>query len=309
LDRAFEDSFEECALKAIDYTDGTASITRANLVYAFENLSYFSKINISGLGGSELIKPVYKANMQVSRETFELLCADNFDKKFKNAFKKVKALNYLKPDVIESFTEEIKEDFKRNYIKGLSGHDRLIKFYVFLIQESWRKYLMQEMRMVRPYVETRTPYFDEDFVELIFRTPFAGIYNGATKKNPFLRRNGLSFYGKLIHKLSPELGRFITDRGYRPSDIILPFWLKAVKVTPHYVKNKLNRIIRGDDTFRPWPWSRNMLRKYIYSIGREDELFTDSLIRDFENKPNLEKNFRFYSIFSFRLWSSLFLKN
>ena len=168
---------------------------------------------------------------------------------------------------------------------------------------------MQEIMIERYYVNTLTPYFDEDFLELIFKTPFAGIYKGAGKKDIFSRRNSQLFYAKIIQRVKPAIGDIITDRGYKPKDLLLPFILRAFKILPLYSITKIKDNIKGNDTFNPEQWRRSMLEKYIYNIGKNDDIFTDRLIRDFRAGFNLKENFRFFSIFSLRLWLHLLRNN
>jgi hypothetical protein len=309
LANEFEERYEEYALKALDFSGGAAPILRANFPYAFERLSKFSKINITGLFGSEIIKPFSLANEQVNQEIIDLFMDSDFDKAFNRAVIKIKQTDYIKSHVIDKYIQEIKEDFKEKYIQRLKSFDKIARFYIFLLEEAIRKYFMQEIMIERHYVNTLTPYFDEEFLELIFKTPFAGIYKGAGKKDIFSRRNSQLFYAKIIQRVKPALGDIITDRGYKPKDLLLPFILRAFKILPLYSITKIKDNIKGNDTFNPEQWPRSMLEKYIYNIGKNDDIFTDRLIRDFRAGFNLKENFRFFSIFSLRLWLHLLRNN
>lgn len=305
LDAEFEKEYERCALKALDFSNGTAPILRANFPYVFEKLNYFSKVNITGLFGSEVIKIFHRANEQVSQETFDLFLNEDFDTTFVNILGKLKKIGYLKSDIIDRYLPAVREDFRKLYMQRLQSFDRTKRFYIFLFEETIRKYFMKEIGIERYYVDTRTPYFDEEFLELFLRTPFAGVYKRPGKKNVFSRRHSQLFYAKLIQMAKPVLGEIITDRGYSPKDLLLPFILKSFKIAPVYLKERLRRKIKGNDTFKSEEWSRNLIGKYIYKLNNYDEIFTDKLIKDFENNTNFRDNFRFFSIFSFRLWLHL----
>jgi hypothetical protein len=309
LDEEFEKKYEEYALKTLQYSDGTAPILRANFPYAFEELCKFSKVNITGLFGSEIIKPFYKANEQINQETIDLFMSSDFDKRFDDIIAVIKRAGYLKAGIFDRYAQEIKEDFKKDYIQKLDSYNKIARFYIFFLEESVRKYFMQEIRIERCYVDTRTPYFDEDFLELIFKTPFAGIYKGALKKNPFQRRKSQIFYTKMIKKTKPMLGDIITDRGYKPSDFLSPSLVTALKVGMLYTAQKMRKYMRPNGTFRGPLWSSDMVKKYVNIIGKEDDIFTDKLIKDFESGMHLRSNFRFFSIFSLRLWFYLNCQN
>lgn len=307
LDREFENSYEKYALKALDFSNGSAPILRANFPYVFEQLSSFSKVNITGLFGSEIIKCFHQANEQVSQETIDLFMNGDFDKNFESSIRRIKKIGYINNSVIDKYSHPIRDDFNNNYIQRLKKFSNIHRFYIFLLEEAIRKYFMQEISIERYYVETITPYLDDDFLELIFKTPFAGIYKGASKRNIFSRRNSQIFYAKLIAKAKPILGGIITDRGYKPKDLLLPFVVRAFKIGPQYLKERIKRNIKGNDTFNSGLWSKNMVKKYIYKTGNSDDIFTDKLIKDFETGFNLRGDFRFFSVFSLRLW--LYLLN
>ena len=80
--------------------------------------------------------------------------------------------------------------------------------FFFILQEGIRKYFMQEIQIERVYVTTRFPYLDDDLVELIYKTTFAGMYNGFLKKSMVKRRKGQLLYAHIINKYKPELERF-----------------------------------------------------------------------------------------------------
>ncbi|MFA5337273.1 MAG: hypothetical protein WC330_02965 [Candidatus Omnitrophota bacterium] len=301
LEKDFEEKYEEYALKALEYSDGTAPISHANFPYALEKLSTFSKINITGLFGSEIIKPFYKANEQLSQEAINLFLSNNFDKEFSKTIAKLNKKWFLQPNIINKYAEEIREDFRKKYISGLAGFDKRIMLYIFFIEEAIRKYFMREIRIERYCVDTRIPYFDDDFLELIFKTPFSAICKGIGKKNIFSRRNSQVFYAKIIQAAKPVLGNIITDRGYVPHSLLLPPILRAVKILPAYLKQKMFDRIKNNDTFKTEQWTKNIISKYIGKLNNDD-IFSSMPIKNFANNVDVKDNFRFLSVFSLRLW-------
>ena len=301
LDEEFKENYEKYALEALEASDGTASISRANFVYAFKKLCKVARVNITGLFGSEVIKPLHKANELVSQETIDLFTASDSDAAFRKAIQKIKETGYIKPDVVDRYSGEINGIFRDVYIDKLKALGGVERFYIFLLEESARKYFIQEIRTEKSYVDTRTPYLDEDFLELIFRTPFAGAYKGALKKNPFLRRRSQEFYARIIQRTEPVLGEVLTDRSYAPNDLLLPFIIRELKIGPMHLGERLKRHLGGNDTFSS-EWPKNMVKKYVYRVGKEDDFFTGKLIDDHRGQTQPKEIDRFYSMFSLRLW-------
>jgi hypothetical protein len=48
-----------------------------------------------------------------------------------------------------------------------------------------------------------------------------------------------------------------------------------------------------------------MVEKYIYKIGKGDDIFSDRLYKNFEARFNLKGDPRFFSTFSLKLWLHL----
>jgi hypothetical protein len=239
----------------------------------------------------------------------DLFINGDCEKSFQKAIRNIKQTGYISHDIIDKYSREIKEDFVNNYIQRLKGLSNIHRFYIFLFEEAIRKYFMQEVRIERYYVNTLTPYFDEEFLELILRTPFAGIYKSEGRKNLFSRRDSQIFYAKIIQTAKPALGDIITDRGYKPNELLLPFIIKAFKIGSAYLQEKTIRSLKGNDVFRSELWSKNMVEKYIYKIGNNDDIFTDRLTQGFNIGLNLKGDFRFFSFFSLRLWLYLLRNN
>ncbi|MFA5336707.1 MAG: hypothetical protein WC330_00050 [Candidatus Omnitrophota bacterium] len=300
LDEAYERNYKEYALRALDYSNGSAPILRANFPYVFEQLSTFSTVNVTGLFGSEIIKCFRRANEQLSWEAMNLFSAGDFEKNYQKAVKNIKKIGYINNSVIDKYSQEILDDFSNSYIKRLAGLSNIARFYVFLFEESIRKYFMQEIMIERRYVDNRMPYLDDDFLELIFKTPFSGFYKGKSGNNFLAKKDSQLFYAKIIQITNPALGDIVTDRGYKPKDLLSA----AFKVFPLYLINKIRKNIKGKDTFKSELWSKNMVEKYIYKIGKQNDIFADKLVKNFEAGFHLKGNFRFFSAFSLRLWLS-----
>ena len=73
------------------------------------------------------------------------------------------------------------------------------------------------------YFNNRTPFLDIDFMKAIFKTRLSGIHSGFFEHNPMKRYKGQVLYAHIINKAYPLFGRLVTDKGYRPNDLLNQF--------------------------------------------------------------------------------------
>jgi hypothetical protein len=302
LDEHFEEKYEECALRALFYSDGTAPILRANYPYAYMRLREFSGIALTGLFGSEILRPLRDLGLQVNENSKRLLTSNNFDEILKEICNEVKGYQYLRGSLFDDNYDELREHIWKDYIAPRRDNGVLQNFYNFFIEEGIRKYFMQEIRIERVYVETRIPYFDVDFVSLIYSTPFAGLCNGALRYNPTGRRRAQALYSYVIKKHRPLLGEIITDRGYRPNDLLSRFWF--LKIMPGYLRSRLYYSRVGNDTFDAERWTDIVFSNYFDLMKKETEVFNGTFYRKYRNKENISNNYYFSRMFSVHLWLS-----
>jgi len=300
LDKEFEEQYEDCALKAVFFSDGTAPILRADYPYAYKRLMEFSDIAITGLFGSEILRPLRNLGTQVNDNSGRLFMGDDFDTDLKNICEYEKKRLYLKPELFKECFEELRTCVWENYFATYRNKDKLTRFYIFFIGEGVRKYFMQEIRIERVFVTTYFPYFDSDLVSLIFKTQFAGMYNGALKQSPFGRRNAQSLYAYLISRYKPALGDIITDRGYKPKDLLSAF--SYIKILPGYLKTKKYYKKVKNDTFNAERWTDFIFSKSAELMKKETPIFPGTLIEKYENGQNITENYYFSRIFSLKYW-------
>jgi hypothetical protein len=181
------------------------------------------------------------------------------------------------------------------YIEKYSKYDKLTRFFFFIINEGIRKYFSQEIQIERIFVTTRVPYFDNDLVDLIYRSQFAGMYNGFLGRSKFKRRKGQLLYAHLIKKYKPELGSILLDRGYTPNDLLLPFPINYMKIAPGVFRFKrYMKKAQGNDTFKTKIWSDDTIKKSIQITNSiSNQVFSDRLKIAYENHSHFE-NFLTY---------------
>jgi asparagine synthetase B (glutamine-hydrolysing) len=300
LDRNFEERYEQCAAKAVFYSDGTAPILRANYPYAYAQLRESARIAITGLFGSEILRPIHNLGVFFNDNSERLFMGKNFERDMRYVFEYEKRRSYLRPEVFDECYEHIRENVWKNYFARYGDIDTLTRFFFFFIGEGIRKYFMQEIRIERVYVITRFPYFDFDLVDLMYKTPFAGMYNGALKKSAIKRRRSQLLYAYVINKYRPLLGEIITDRGYKPKDLLSHF--SYFKIIPRYLKTQWHNKRTGDDTFNSEKWTDIVFSKNRKLMETETDIFPGSLCTKYDSKVNVRENYYFSRMFSLKYW-------
>ncbi|MCX6165925.1 MAG: hypothetical protein NTU73_13855, partial [Ignavibacteriae bacterium] len=223
LDEKYEKEHDLCTAEAIEYSNGFAPILRSNYPYAYKNLNSYSKTIMTGLFGSEVMRPLHNLGIMMNDYSEKLFLSDSPKEVLYEILEDDKRKNYIESKIIDDNVEELVEEIYSEYFIKYKNYDKILRFFFFIIQEGVRKYFSQEIQIERLYVTTRFPFFDDDFVQLMYKTPFAGMYNGFLGKSKFKRRKGQLLYAYIYKKFKPELGKILLDRGYKPDDLLKPF--------------------------------------------------------------------------------------
>jgi hypothetical protein len=282
LDSTFEDQYEQCAAEAVEFSNGTAPIMRANYPFAYKQLCDYSDLIITGLFGSEILRPIHNLGVMINNQSESIFLDPDFAETIKKIVSQAKNKNYLNPEIIESSIDLLIKEFRADYFDKYKNYDEVTRFFFFIIQEGIRKYFMQEIQIERAYVTTRFPYLDDDLIELIYKTTFAGMYNGFLGKNKVKRRKGQLLYAHIIQKYKPELGKLKLDRGYTSDDLLKPFPLNYLFLAKGVYK--ANRYVKrfGNDTFSSEKWTKQTIEN-ILNETKEHEIFSDGLKGSFIN--------------------------
>jgi hypothetical protein len=256
LDKEFLNQYYENTLKASYFSNGTAPVGFGNIPYTYKKISKYSDTIITGLFGSEILRPLHNNGIQVNDQSFSIFLNNDYKKGIEHALVDTKVVRFFDNDYLTNIKNELMEYFRAQYFDKYKSYDRMIIFFFFIIQEGLRKYFSQEVSIERVYVTTRFPYFDIDLIDLIYQTPWAGMYNGFLGESKFKRRKGQLLYAHIIKKYKPELGALILDRGYTPNDLLLPFPLNYLKIGAGVWKAKeYLQKASGNDTFKTEIWA------------------------------------------------------
>lgn len=265
LDGLFLENYSWYSHRSTVYSNGLAPIGFANIDYAFSRLSNYSNIAMTGLFGSEILRPLSPdLGIQMNKRVFDLFFHEKGRELARNYLQQFFTSSALMDTVLGDGIEEVCDLFERNYVQKYKEFGREKSSFFFLLEEGMPKYFQQEIQIERTYVSTRSPYLDNDLIDLIYQTPFAGMYNGFLGNNKIKKRRGQLLYAHVIEKYFPELNRIRVDRLYKPIDLVRPFPLNylllAIGVTRKnlYLKSK-----GGNDTFKTENWTRSTIRNIL----------------------------------------------
>jgi asparagine synthetase B (glutamine-hydrolysing) len=302
LDEKYENEHDLCTTEAIEYSNGCAPILRSNYPFAYKNLNSYSKIILTGLFGSEVMRPLHNIGIMMNDYSEKLFMSDSNKDVLREILRDAKRKNYLKNNLIDDNSEELIEEIDSEYFSKFKSFDKTLRFFFFIIQEGIRKYFSQEIQIERVYVTTRFPFFDDDFVRLMYKTPFAGMYNGFLGKSKFKRRKGQLLYAYIYKKFKPELGKTVLDRGYKPDDLLKPFPLNFFSIYQGVKNTKSYKKLKGNDTFNSEKWTRNFINDSLNKYPNDSSIFGNGIKESYENKSYLQdllKYSHFISLFKY----------
>ena len=259
LEQDFLDKYSQFNYLASYFSNGTAPIGFGNIVYAFSKLNAYSTTVVTGLLGSEVLRPLHNNQIQVNDQSFSIFLSDDLENGVEQAIANRKDFMLVDID-IDSFKKDLIKYMKDEFFDKYASYDKITRFFFFIIQEGVRKYFSQEISIERVYVTTKLPYFDIDFVELVYKTTWAGIYNGFLGESKVKRRKGQLLYAHIMKQFKPTLLKLKLDRGYTPGDLLLPtplnyfFLAKGVYEAKQHMKKH-----KGNDTFKTHEWAKGTL--------------------------------------------------
>lgn len=302
LDEKYESEHDTCTDEAIEFSNGNAPIMRSNYPYAYKILNSYSKTILTGLFGSEVMRPLHNLGIMMNNYSEKLFLSDAPKMVLKEILKDIKRKKYILDKIIDENEEELIENIYSEYFEKYKKYDKVLKFFFFLLQEGVRKYFSQEIQIERVYVTTRFPFFDDDFVKLMYKSPFAGMYNGFLGKSKFKRRKGQLLYAYIYKKFKPDLGKIELDRGYKPDDLLRPFPINFLVILQGIRRNNAYKKLRGNDAFDSVKWTRGFIENTIKDTNDTMNVFGRGIKDNFksgEYKTDLLKYSHLISLYKY----------
>jgi hypothetical protein len=153
------------------------------------------------------------------------------------------------------------------------------KFYLFVFEEVFRKYFGAEMSNQFHYMNNRTPFLDTVFLKGLLGTGLAGVYSDFLEKNPISRFKGQVLYAHLIRSTYPHYNKILTDKGYRPQDLLT--LTGKLRITRSYLSKKLGISKSGGDpnsvggafTYNKAFFQRQPIDPGIFNIKKFESFF------------------------------------
>lgn len=238
----------ENGLEFIKNADGNASFARAHYLYAAKELAQKTKYIITGNFGSEIFRAAHEAGVVISPNLYKLFMSKSFDEAIKQ-INESKEFRWLNRVTFKNEWEELVEDLKTISRFHSAYNDLPLnqQFYVVVFEEVFRKYFGTEMVNQYKYLNNRTPFLDIKFIKNILRTELSGVYSGFFEHNPLKRFKGQVLYSHIIKKTYPAFVKVITDKNYKPNDLLNS--LGKIKISRGYINKKIRKKYKTIDPY------------------------------------------------------------
>jgi asparagine synthase (glutamine-hydrolysing) len=226
-------------------SSGNGSFARAHYLYATKKLSEKTNYLITGNFGSEVFRAARNSGVVISPNLYMLLTANNFDEAV-NRLENTSEWEWITKSEFKDEWGSLKEElntlpcFAPEY-KNLTKNQQ---FYKIVFDEVFRKYFGAEMVNQYKYIANRTPFLDIDFLKGILRTGLAGVNSDYFTNNPLKRYKGQVLYAYIIRKTYPAFGKEMTDKGYRPEDLLS--FEGMVKISGSFISKKIRQKIGSE---------------------------------------------------------------
>lgn len=308
LNEEFEKDYIQNADKVLLLGDGFTPFMRVNYFYAHKYLSKFSRECVTGMYGSEFIKPMHVMNDSVSinPQTVNAFFSDNVIDSIVKYFNDTKNSNitFLKKEIFSNQAlEETIETIRDNYLNK-EYFSKEAKIFNFYLHEGMRKFFMELIRIDKMFIKHNLPYLDIDFLELLLNSKYAGVHNNIFNESIIKRRKGQMFYADAISKLNKELNNIKVDRGYKPK--YLRTDLGWIFVSLGYLFGKrLRKIVKGNTTYNTKKWRTMVYNSNKDLLEKKDDIFNNELYSWIQSNHHLKNEHVFGKHFSIKKWIHL----
>jgi len=300
LDETYENVFDEYAIQTLLLSDCLSTVERANYPYSFEKLEDFSPVILTGLFGSELMRTFQNIGHIVSQSFIRLYMSSDPLAELKKIIAESGQINYFAQNLLICATNDIEADVNNVLIEGfgeMASHRRL---YMFLLTEGLRKYFGPEVHIERLYGINRFPFLDDEFVEFLFRSPFAGVHSRVLSPGIRNRYQSQYFYAYIIRKYRPELLYAPTDHGYAPIDLLSP--LAMFVVGPKCLLARRWRRRNHYREFKTEEWTGELYKRVLFQKPVNKEYFSPALENDFSSGEWLKHRSEYARAASLKVW-------
>ena len=283
LDKEFEKSYDYFGKQAVMWSGGKGTIRRANHTYGYSRLFKHSHTIITGLFGSELLRPINAVGHIFNQAFIDVIFSDQQKSKLLELFEREEIKGFLGENMLHENKEVFIEKTLIYFSELNKVGEKYLQLYYFSLTEGFRKYFGHEIHGCRAYVNILSPYIDDDFVAFILQTPIPKLNKFAFKRNPRSLKLGQSFYLPIIENNFSKLMKFPTDRFYSPAQLKSFFY--PLSILPGYLKHRKKR--KTNDTFNTQRWNNIFIKmnpqiteyfdEYVNSLGNSLSLETNQI--------------------------------
>jgi hypothetical protein len=165
------------------------------------------------------------------------------------------------------------------------------------------KYWHTEFHIVDIYVDDYVSFADLDYLELLFRSEYAGIYKGLFAKSHFHRKRPHDLYIQLMKINNNRLNYFFNDRFFMPGWLRMGLFGIVISGIGKKIAAFRNRIA-GNDAFDMVKWSGSFYKKFDEEINRPTDVFDKETIKQQLLAVNSDSgmSYRFNRAISLKIW-------
>ena len=267
-------------LEFIQNSFGMGSFARAHYVYSAKKISELSDCVVTGNFGSEVFRAAHLTGEVISENLYHLFVSKNFDEAIRK-IEQSKNWIWINRD---NFSEEwysLKEDLLTLPIFRKENQEFTTNqlFYLIVFEEIFRKYFGAEMQNQFRYLKNRTPFIDYQFLTEILKTEISGVHSDFFEQNPLKRSKGQLTYACIINKTYPFLLTILTDKGYKPKDLLTK--IGYVNILKGYLGRKLNRKKTINDPY-------SVMASFLMNISKWSSI---SIMNEIFNEYKFKENF------------------
>ncbi len=276
LEQEFQEAFESYAKRTVRLSDGQATFLRAHYLYAFERQASSSKVFMTGIGGSELIRAIHNIGDMYHQNLAAMIAGPNPAQSISDTLENTSSIGLINRDLFGDQRKNLYDSLVENLVTPYSGLSKNERFFLFNLCEVLPKYFGSELRLEDDVCVVRPPYLDHDFISIIARSPFAAIYNSPFVDSPVARRKGQLFYSYTINRYDAPLGYLLTDRGYPPVYNLLP--MSYFLIAPAYLGARLARRINPHehiDALDMGRWTEGLFQQVLFQGDLRNHAFID----------------------------------
>lgn len=293
----------EAGRKFILRSSGLATFSRAHYVYASSILACRTRFLVTGNFGSEIFRAVHNTGVMISPALYDVFLSRDPDEALVRLGRNP-VTRFLKDTVVQSVLAGMREDIEAlpPFSSKYSNLSKNQQFYVYLLEEIFRKYFGSEIVNQADYVINRTPFLDPSFLKELFGTGLAGVHSGFFEDNPFKRLKGQVLYASIIRMADPRLGRFNTGRGYSPDDLLsIAGQLKIMSA--RYLRRRHKQVSPYDPLGVKAAWRAN--NRFYRELNVDGDIFNPEVVKQSGDGELNDEKARLFSL----LYSMHELKN